>query len=185
MGWLALAALVVYLNFFSEAGVGRLSVSRHDMAIVERPFRAKEANQLNVVRGDIVKVINTKDAKWWFVELSGKTGYVPATYILPMRKKRRAPSAAHTGNAPPVPAVKHATAPREDNPEPPAVLLPVSPRQEKINFLAFSNSVDDAWNGVEVRQQLPLPRRMPAQLPRRHTVAPCCTTHTGEGGGGP
>lgn len=157
--WVALAAFVVYLNFFSNLLTSGEHSGRH--AVVERPFRATEENQLSVARGDIVKLVSTKDSKWYFVEIRGKSGYIPASYILPMRPAGAAGKVSK--NAEPVKAKASEKVteyePPEAKYEKPAThaeavaktqtYLRASPRQSQINLLGTAASVDAAWQRVQ------------------------------------
>jgi hypothetical protein len=47
-------------------------------------FKKSNRNELNLVRGQIVDVVEKQPNGWWFVSIDDQQGYVPATYLEPL-----------------------------------------------------------------------------------------------------
>ena len=44
-------------------------------------YQANESDELNIVPGDVIKIIDKYDTEWWQGELNGTVGIFPASYV--------------------------------------------------------------------------------------------------------
>lgn len=44
-------------------------------------YKGKSARELPIRRGDILVLLNSANKDWWKVELDGKQGFVPSSYV--------------------------------------------------------------------------------------------------------
>lgn len=44
-------------------------------------FQARQDDELNLEKGDIVTIYKKKEEGWWFGSLNGKKGHFPAAYV--------------------------------------------------------------------------------------------------------
>ena len=51
------------------------------------PFAARNADELNLDEGDVIKVLRQEDEHWWVGEMEdGRQGYFPASYTVMIGK---------------------------------------------------------------------------------------------------
>lgn len=68
----------------SASGVTRLSNNRYKALY---SFQARQDDELNLEKGDIVTLHEKKEEGWWFGSLKGKKGHFPAAYVEQLSSK--------------------------------------------------------------------------------------------------
>ena len=86
----------VFPKFVSKVGIEmfrnltKFSSSYQDPLgkyIVLYTFKARDENDINVERGDVLTVLNKDDPDWhWVVRNDGQEGFVPAAFIYPVNQ---------------------------------------------------------------------------------------------------
>lgn len=62
----------------AASGVSQLS---HGLCKALYSFQARQDDELNLEKGDIVTIHQKKEEGWWFGSLKGKKGHFPAAYV--------------------------------------------------------------------------------------------------------
>lgn len=63
-------------------------------------FQARQDDELNLNKGDIVTIYKKKDEGWWFGSLNGKKGHFPAAYVEELPSDARNATAQASGEVP-------------------------------------------------------------------------------------
>lgn len=67
--------------------------SRREQVTVSFSYTAQNSDEVSLVKGEIVTVINKDDPAWWKGENSqGAVGLFPANYVQPMVETDQSPS---------------------------------------------------------------------------------------------
>jgi len=68
----------------SNVSSSNSSIASPPLGKVLYKFESRSSSELQVSAGDVVKIINKKGEShgWWKVEMNGKLGYVPASYVV-------------------------------------------------------------------------------------------------------